>query len=531
MYLAAVLSKRYTNPSSDIITVLTGLNEIDSIFTDFANAIEGIIRSGRSQAVRKKAIDVALSITSGAYQTSLVSYFAHRDLFPALMRYMQDCTVSEDVFDPCLLLGLLANYNKFEYRNPYRLRMEDFVNEEVTQAIAKGLGKVFANTRAKYIEIVDDQPDTSWTLSNTLSSIGLGVLAPIRAINPIAQNEDETKEQFAILPDASAAVLLGVYDFSSVNHMFAFNLVSNATDQTKHGESLASLLSLASYINHHAYRSARASTYGLICMIILRNMIEDAALCKRLCDPNIKVKVRFCRQRAPTLPPTPSSRSGAAQIFDLCIDTINHNLRKRLDLDLYIGSVNLIHRIMVCLAQNRIHLPYHWPHLWASLIALARFLQNYSDALLAYTSLADMQSLLAPLTKVLAVGIAMGAQFLPDSGSHDDLFYKLVECKTALEKLRGAYKLTEANSAINVILTTSTHFHGQLEAKGVVTRALSTKEVTKVIRTGYENLELPDMARLGIESFERWREGDEKVTVKKMARVAVEDVKKLLRER
>lgn len=36
--------------------------------------------------IRGKAIDVALSLTSGAYQTSLVSYFAHRDLFPALIK-------------------------------------------------------------------------------------------------------------------------------------------------------------------------------------------------------------------------------------------------------------------------------------------------------------------------------------------------------------------------------------------------------------------------------------------------------------
>ena len=82
--------------------VLAGLETVDSIFTDFANALEVIIRSGRSRTLlsffylhshsfplvdlRKKAVEVALSITSGAYQTSLVSYFTHRDLFPALMK-------------------------------------------------------------------------------------------------------------------------------------------------------------------------------------------------------------------------------------------------------------------------------------------------------------------------------------------------------------------------------------------------------------------------------------------------------------
>ena len=36
--------------------------------------------------VRQKAIEVALSVVSGAYQTSLLSYFTHRDLFPSLMK-------------------------------------------------------------------------------------------------------------------------------------------------------------------------------------------------------------------------------------------------------------------------------------------------------------------------------------------------------------------------------------------------------------------------------------------------------------
>ena len=40
--------------------------------------------------IRSKAVDVALSLTAGAYQTSLVSYFAHRDLFPALLRVCKD---------------------------------------------------------------------------------------------------------------------------------------------------------------------------------------------------------------------------------------------------------------------------------------------------------------------------------------------------------------------------------------------------------------------------------------------------------
>lgn len=45
--------------------------------------------------VRQKAIEVALSVVSGAYQTSLLSYFTHRDLFPSLMKVSPSLPLSK----------------------------------------------------------------------------------------------------------------------------------------------------------------------------------------------------------------------------------------------------------------------------------------------------------------------------------------------------------------------------------------------------------------------------------------------------
>jgi len=36
--------------------------------------------------LRQKAVEVALAVTSGAYQTSLLTYFIQRDLFPSVMK-------------------------------------------------------------------------------------------------------------------------------------------------------------------------------------------------------------------------------------------------------------------------------------------------------------------------------------------------------------------------------------------------------------------------------------------------------------
>ncbi len=46
--MTAVLAKKYTNPSSDVITVLAGLDHVDTVFTEFVGGLDTIIRNGRN---------------------------------------------------------------------------------------------------------------------------------------------------------------------------------------------------------------------------------------------------------------------------------------------------------------------------------------------------------------------------------------------------------------------------------------------------------------------------------------------------
>jgi hypothetical protein len=85
-FLSAVFTKRYTNPSTDVIEVLAGLDSIDRLVSDLVNGLEAIIRQSTSVEFRNKAVGAAIAMVAGAFQTSLVSYFMHRDLFPALMK-------------------------------------------------------------------------------------------------------------------------------------------------------------------------------------------------------------------------------------------------------------------------------------------------------------------------------------------------------------------------------------------------------------------------------------------------------------
>jgi hypothetical protein len=76
-----------------VIEVLAGLDAVDKLVSDLVNGLEAIVRQSTKLEFRHRAVTTAMSMVAGAYQTSLVSYFMHRDLFPALMkvRVYQKC--------------------------------------------------------------------------------------------------------------------------------------------------------------------------------------------------------------------------------------------------------------------------------------------------------------------------------------------------------------------------------------------------------------------------------------------------------
>lgn len=59
VFLACVLKKKYTNPSSDVITVLAGLDEVDHVISDFVSMLDGIIRKGGSSKYLSGIISTA----------------------------------------------------------------------------------------------------------------------------------------------------------------------------------------------------------------------------------------------------------------------------------------------------------------------------------------------------------------------------------------------------------------------------------------------------------------------------------------
>ncbi|KAI9777102.1 MAG: hypothetical protein M1839_009058 [Geoglossum umbratile] len=522
--LSGVLDKKYTNTSSDVIAVLAGLDQVDVIFTEFVNALDNIIRNGRHLDIRQKAIEVALSVTSGAYQTGLLSYFTHRDLFPSLMKYIQELDTVARVLQPFSLLGLLVNYNKFEFQNPYRLRLDDFVNETIIRKIIKSIGQTSSSSRDRYVAVQDDLPE-GWNLNSTLTFFGLGGLAQGAKAPAPAPNPDAAKALFAALPGPEAAVLLATYDFANANKIFCFNLVSSPAESKREESPFGAYLSLTSYVLSHAHRSARSTLYAHLNLLVLRIIAEDSVLLKRICSDESKTIVRLCRHKQPHLPLVRGERVLATAMLDTMIDGINHNLRRRLDVGLYMLS--LYWRSVTDDILSQQESLYHWAELWRSILSLVRFLSSYASDL---KSLPNIGTLLDNVVNLVALSLSTGDAFLPGPAEYDDLFYKLVETGDILVKFRDLYELDKRPSnSIATLISVSEHYYQLLTSDQSKTRTkfLSPQQVSNVIKSGYETLSIT--AKDGLDSWDRYREADERVALKKVARAVVADVRTLLR--
>jgi hypothetical protein len=236
------------------------------------------------------------------------------------------------------------------------------------------------------------------------------------------------------------------------------------------------------------------------------------------------------------------------------IDAINHNLRRRLDIPLYIACISLIQQLLSYLISSRTRFNYHWSLLWQTLLSLLRFLTTYAATPSSQDP--DLPALLAPFLATLALTASAGDAFLPDPAAYDDFFYKLVEAGNYLPRFKEAFNLhlgtttsssstspaatinTSAShtapngrSHIDLLIHVSTHFHDLLEAergKGRMGKTLSPGEVSRIIRIGYETLQIPPAE--GMDHWPRFWEADEKSMLKRAARVACEDTKRMLKE-
>ena len=158
-------------------------------------------------------------------------------------------------------------------------------------------------------------------------------------------------------------------------------------------------------------------------------------------------------------------------------------------------------------------------------MSFIKFLTTYANDL---KTIPGIYLMIDRLVNLIAFSLSAGESFLPDPRAYDDLFYKLVETGDSLVKFRDTYDLGKRTSSesIQILIGVSNHYYALLEGeeKGKVrSKNLSPREVSKVIRQGYETLSI--QAKEGLDHWDKFREADHKSDLKKIARIAVEDAK------
>lgn len=322
-------------------------------------------------------------------------------------------------------------------------------------------------------------------------------------------------------PSERAAILLATYDFSHANKMFCFNFISSGGEKGAEPP-VASYLSLTSYILQHAHLSHRSTYYAHLNLMVFRLLIEDAAICKKMCGEESSMAVRLCRHRPPFLPLVKGRRLLACSLIDAMIDGINHNLKRKLDVSLYTLCLGILLRLISFLSRSRTRIEYHWAEFFRSLLSLVRFLTTYASDL---KDSPHMDTLVDHVVNLIALSLSAGEAFLPTPAAYDDLFYKVVESGDFLAKFKQNYALGKRNSSIDKLINVSTHYKQLLEDGDGKKKphGLTTAEVTEVIKQGYETLSI--QAKEGLDSWDRYREADDRILLKKMARTAVADVR------
>ena len=137
-------------------------------------------------------------------------------------------------------------------------------------------------------------------------------------------------------PPYRASTLLFLYDFTLANKVMRLEFVTPAPSiPGKTTSAVVGFLSFSSYIFQHAHRTPRAAAYACMSLLILQILLSDLDIAGKICLEDNVAPVRICRQKAPMLATVKGDRNLAAATIDAVTGGLSHNLRKRLDVELY----------------------------------------------------------------------------------------------------------------------------------------------------------------------------------------------------
>ncbi|SCV70943.1 BQ2448_3705 [Microbotryum intermedium] len=520
-FLRNVLSRRYHNFSYETINLLAGsLAHSDTVFTvsrphsrrpksarfkahvsalafaspqNLVSSIDHTLQDRKlATPLRHRTLQLALVVVASIDQGSINAYFLRRDLFSTLVQFMTDDATCQFSFESALLLGLLANYRQHEARNPYRVRIEDMVEETVMARVIEVVQVVCQQARDSYTHVADDGP-ASFVASITSLIFSFKVpeffkqglvfsLPPPPPLSP-ATSKASIRSESTITPAAKpkadekppieAEVESRSVDAATTNS----NTTSAATPpsvvvslapsttiakekkeenqfKSMPNEVLVILLPFFDLIHLNksfcafvladspsAKPSALPSTLISLCSYVLchASVSSRARSYARLCLLLMMVLVEEGEGKLSKstdeirICRQARKRPALAAMLDCCVIFLRHNLRKTLDVETFIVCLRLIQRILQQLKTERIRLVYDWVTVWRSILSLAGFVVSQIKILrLASTQIDD---LISQIFILLSYAAYWGETLFPTSKDAALLFYELLHADETLKAL------------------------------------------------------------------------------------------------
>jgi len=406
------------------------------------------------------------------------------------------------------VIALLVQYRKYDSSNPYILRLS-ILDQEL---VLHGYSQVVTQSLAEYTRAYE---------ASLAESVGAGWLGAFTNMVGNMFVSEDSQVRLEKMRSHNPA-LLALYEIIHLNRNFITTLAHYQTevpstppvpDQPELSlptqdvnNLLVTFLEYISIAMQDNSKSDVAHSNVTLCFIILTCITEDQYCEAIMHDPNLVFKVKLhrasMRHRKPVaLEVCSHGRSLVCAVLDLLLEFIKSHLMKRLPFELHLLALNCILRILAYQKRCRVRIVYNWRDLWATLIALLKFVVSNESSL---NKKIDFFTICAQVVQIFNVFVTYGDTFLPSAASYDELYYELVRCHQTFDNLHsltlrystsgGEHKDTAmriTNCLVNIRAITS-HFQPRIDA-WLAAEQLSTpteEQILDVVRDNYDSLTL-----------------------------------------
>ncbi|KAI8443922.1 hypothetical protein BY996DRAFT_4602016 [Phakopsora pachyrhizi] len=521
----------YHNYSLDLIKLIAGsIDRSDQVFSDLVAGIDHILSDETQDIlIRHKTLQLTLSIVSAINQDSINAYFLRRDLFSTLASLISHPKTISMVFDSVLLLDILANFRRFESRNPYLVRMEDYIDENAMERIINLSLMALKDIRLAYMEF---KPESNQSLIGKVTSV-FNVFGNSHPTTP----PRAASHAFSSQPARPVCVLLPLYDLLLSNAAF-FNVLATSEYFWE------TFLSFSTYLLSHASANQRSELYGKLVLVIMTVLTEKGS--SSICGiDGKKVAVNVCRQRLPPLgPKSDKPRAPIAALLDCTVLFLRHNLQKVLKIEFHVICLRLVHQLLFCLQSNSVRLTdFEWRELWRALLSLGSRVGGRAEEL---SGVQNADKLAQQILDILSFAAIWSEKIFIDRSTTSVLFFEILRSEHTIQKLKlvagvmieskgstaGASTIESSKNLETIISTIKNMIEDKPDGESAQKQRPKinlkrAEDVLEIIERRLDEIELIDSASLE-NHLRKYTESEKSQDLKKFIDTVAEDVFELM---